>query len=85
MKGNIKVHIECMYENRPIELEFIREAIEEKRDRILKEKGEGCVANNTTCDYLFGGVCIHAMPDVIDGDDRKSCGSYKYSPPVDEE
>jgi hypothetical protein len=82
-KLTVKIKVETMFEDKPIELEFIKQAIEEKRDRILKDRGEGCIANNTTCAYLIKGICMHLMPDITIGGIRTTCGSYKYNPPVD--
>lgn len=76
-KLNVKVHIETMFEDRPIELAFIKQAIKEKRERILSEMGSGCPANNTNCRYLIDNVCIHVMPELKDKNNKISCGSFK--------
>lgn len=76
-KLNVKIEVETMFEGKPIELEFIRQAIQEKRDRVINEVGEGCPANNTNCTYLKNNICIHVMADVRNDSEKISCGSFK--------
>ena len=72
------IHIETMFENRPIELEFVRAAIKEKMERLSTEKGHGCPANNKECIYLWDDLCIHLAPKLKQEEaGRVSCGSYK--------
>ena len=69
----VKVHIETMFEDRPIELEFVKQAIKEKLERTKT----GCPANNTSCAYLINNICIHPMPKIKNDEIKISCGSFK--------
>ena len=72
----VKLDIETVLEGKPIELEFIRQAIQEKAERLRKERGEGCPANNTRCGYLYSNICIHPLPDLGDVDGKITCGGF---------
>lgn len=76
-KSEIKVNLETMFEGKPIELEFVKQAIKEKLERTEKEKGKGCPANNTTCRYLHQNVCIHLLPELSNKDGKILCGSMR--------
>lgn len=76
-KIDVKVNLETLLEGKPIELEFVQQAIREKMGRMEKERGIGCPANNTACRYLHQNICIHLHPEISVIDGETICDSLK--------
>ncbi|HZJ98511.1 MAG TPA: hypothetical protein VFC79_00805 [Tissierellaceae bacterium] len=57
-----------------VDFDYVLQAVKEKSERDARK---GCLANNTNCSYLHEGICNHPLPQLLNAEDRWSCGSYK--------